>query len=354
MRRSIPVLVALHLCGRAYSQASEGGASKGAWGAAAPYSLQANCSGAWTAWTACSPSARQTKFFEPTRWAANGGTACPSPLKEEQGCGYPGPQLLYASSSRSVLWQACQCVKAEHAMIQAAVGDSIVFSVEQGTPKIVRMASTWHYSRCDETGSENVPLDLATTTQGVLLPNMFTYVIRETDSGRSVYFSGDECARGQRVRVEVEAFQHGTLSVVMDLLGKEAYATERGARVMVERLWCMIEHCPNSSVSYYLADYDVAKRLWKRDLCLYEIDTRTVKDAYTYMKRGLVFNPPLLLQMHFVSEYNYSEILCIVQCASACPARNCVWSLAQFLVHECCSLIHNGSRAYGSMYYTCV
>jgi len=150
-------------------------------------------------------------------------------------------------------------------VIQAAVGDSIVFAAAQGTPKIVRMASTWHYSRCDETGSENVPLDLAVTTQGVLLSNMYQYVIRETDSGRSIYFSGVECARGQRVRVEVEAFQHGTLSLVMDLLGKKAYATEQGARVMVERLWCSVEHCPSSSVSYYLADYGVAKNLWKRE-----------------------------------------------------------------------------------------
>ena len=74
----------------------------------------------------------------------------------------------------------------------------------------------------------------------VLVSDMYKYTVTEDDRGRSVYLSspdGDLCNLGQRVIVEVGAFQHGTLATVLDLLQQEAYSTARGAKVMVERLW---------------------------------------------------------------------------------------------------------------------
>ena len=78
-----------------------GGAAKGGWETSwdtgcdtdepvAPRGPPVNCSGAWTEWGACSSAAKQWRFFEPTRWAENGGRACPQPLAAEQSCEYPG------------------------------------------------------------------------------------------------------------------------------------------------------------------------------------------------------------------------------------------------------------------------
>ena len=117
---------------------------------------------------------------------------------------------------------------------------------------------------------------------------MYQYTVQEADRGRSIYLSGSEalqCARGQRVKVEVENFQHGTLAVAMQLLQAEAFKTAEGARIMVERLWCSVEHCPSSAVSFYREDFDgrpADARTTERGGEGEGEDTRTHKRTHTH------------------------------------------------------------------------
>jgi hypothetical protein len=154
--------------------ANSGGAPKGAWDATKqsgpPPGPTVNCTGAWTAYGACSPAARQWRFFEPTRWAENGGRSCPQHLSEERACTYPGPRLLYASGGFADPWRP-RCSRRDGAcefpLITAAVDDSIVFVSPDGPPRVSRLASTWHYSVCDFTESRTFDVGLVVTKEGV-------------------------------------------------------------------------------------------------------------------------------------------------------------------------------------------
>ena len=63
----------------------------------------------------------------------------------------------------------------------------------------------------------------------------------------------------------MENFQHGTLALAMHLLEQGAFMTAEGAAVMVERLWCCVEHCPSSAVSFYRSDFLAAKTRCEAD-----------------------------------------------------------------------------------------
>ena len=250
------------------------GAPKGAWsqgGAGVNAGPPLDCEGTWTAWTACSPTALQSRFFEPTRWSANGGEACPTALTQERACNYSGPRLLLANGNPSSPWRpkcSSQGVACEWPILKAATGDSVVFYSPSGRPKVARQASTWHYSACDMSGAEDVGLDLVVSSAGILVNDMYRYVIPGADRGRSIYFSSSDaqmCSMGQRVRVEVEAFQHGNLEAVLGMLENEAYTSALGAQVMLEKLWCTVEHCPQSAVSYYRADGEAAEQRCEAD-----------------------------------------------------------------------------------------
>jgi hypothetical protein len=187
MRQKIlAVAVVVLLAGQVAAQvdpadyADSGGAPKGAWDvkeSPAPRGPQVNCSGAWTAWGACSPAAKQWRFFEPTRWAENGGRACPQPLAAEQSCEYPGQRLLYASGDAAALWRP-QCASSDGAcqfpLIRAAVGDLIVFVSPDGAPGVSRLASTWHHAECDFAGAETVDAKPVVTSGGVSVPALAT------------------------------------------------------------------------------------------------------------------------------------------------------------------------------------
>ncbi len=233
--------------------ANSGGAPKGAWETtkkSPPPGPPVNCSGAWTAYGACSPTSRQWRFFEPTRWAENGGQACPQQLSEERACTYPGPRLLYASGGFADPWRP-RCSRRDGAcefpLITAAVGDSIVFLSPDGAPRVSRLASTWHYSVCDFTESHTVDVGRVVSKEGVsatgfshhvsfsvlraeapglwparahkcrsgfrarppvclspppkhslsqvLLSDMYQYTVREADRGRSLYLSSSDASR---------------------------------------------------------------------------------------------------------------------------------------------------------------
>ena len=154
--------------------ANVNGAPKGAWGTPAGQGSRGppvDCKGNWTGWTACSSETRQWRYFEPTRWSENSGKACPEPLAEERACVYPGPRLLYAAMTPTVPWSPRCGRRTDHCewpVIKAAVNDSIVFVSPQGVSKVSRLASTWHYTNCDLTDAENLPLTLVATAQGVL------------------------------------------------------------------------------------------------------------------------------------------------------------------------------------------
>ena len=49
--------------------------------------------------------------------------------------------------------------------------------------------------------------------------------------------------------------------MALQLLDSEAWATGQGAKEMVEKLWCTVEHCPASAVSFYRADAEAAGEL---------------------------------------------------------------------------------------------
>ena len=63
----------------------------------------------------------------------------------------------------------------------------------------------------------------------------------------------------------MENFQHGTMALAMHLLEQGAFMTAEGAAVMVERLWCCVEHCPSSAVSFYRSDFLAAKTRCEAD-----------------------------------------------------------------------------------------
>lgn len=272
------LLLVLQFCATISAQVNPddfpNGAPKGAWsqgGASASTGPPIDCEGSWTAWSACSPAALQSRFFEPTRWSANGGEACPTALTEERACNYSGPRLIYASEDPSSPWRP-KCTKpdvqCEWPVLKAAVGDSVVFYSPNGHPKLARQASTWHYDMCVMSIAEDVQLDTVVSSAGILINDLYRYVVSVSDRGRSIYFSssdGQMCSMGQRVRVQVEAFQHGNLEMALDMLENGMYATDLGATTMVERLWCSLEHCPQSAVSYYRTDVEAAKERCEAD-----------------------------------------------------------------------------------------
>ena len=55
------------------------------------------------------------------------------------------------------------------------------------------------------------------------------------------------------------------MALAMHLLEQGAFMTAEGAAVMVERLWCCVEHCPSSAVSFYRSDFLAAKTRCQAD-----------------------------------------------------------------------------------------
>lgn len=269
VRGAVFLLVLRCSCAQIDPNAFPDGAPKGGWsqgGSATSSGAALDCQGAWTAWTACDAAARQSRFFEPRQWAANGGEACPAAFAEERVCNYSGPRLLYASGDASEPWRP-KCASqgspatCEWPVISAVVGDSVIFFAPEGRPKLLRLQSTWHYDGCDMSRAEDVQLDLVVSSAGVLINDMYRYIVVDSDRDRSIYLTTPDaglCARGQRVRVEVEAFQHGNLRMALQLLESEAWKTAQGAKEMVEKLWCTVEHCPEAAVSWYRTDAEAA------------------------------------------------------------------------------------------------
>merc|ERR1712137_1070345 len=127
--------------------------------------------------------------------------------------------------------------------LTANVGDGILFKYSS-SHDVYKLATKWHYDTCS---FEDAVL-LGDTSDGS--GSGYQYNVTGEDDERRIYFAcstGSHCQLGQKVDVEIGDFEHSTLQSATDMIITSGVYDFNS----MEEVWCFVEHCPDSAMTYY-------------------------------------------------------------------------------------------------------
>ena len=133
--------------------------------------------------------------------------------------------------------------------LSANVGDGILFKYSTNHD-VYKLATKWHYDTCNF--EDAIALGGASDGSG----SGYEYTVGGADDKRRIYFAcskGSHCQLGQKVDVKIGEFEHATLKSATNRIIKSRLYDFNS----IEQIWCFVEHCPHSAMTYY--DNDAAK-----------------------------------------------------------------------------------------------